>query len=93
MIGYLVIYGAIALVGLFVAALIYTGIAHIIHGRKLDAAWKEYDALMREHGSSGRALCPHRVVEIGRSGVPGVVTMANRWCKTCKKDLGPLPTN
>lgn len=88
MIGYVIIYGAIALVGLFVAAVIYAGVAYIMDGRKLEAAWKEYDALVLEHGSNAREFCPHRVVEFGQTGVPGVVTMTTKWCKTCKKHLG-----
>lgn len=89
MIGYVIIYGAIALAALFIGSMIYAGVAYVMESRKFDAAWKEYDALLREHGSSARDFCPHRVVVIGQSGVPGVVTMTNKWCKTCKRDLGP----
>lgn len=89
MIGYVIVYGAIALAALFIGALVYGGVAYIMESRKLNAAWKEYDALQLRHGSDVRDVCPHRVVVIGQSGVPGVVTMTNKWCKTCKKDLGP----
>lgn len=87
MIGYVIFYGALALVALFIGALIYTGVSYFIESRKLAAAWKEYDDLLRTHGSGD--LCPHRIFIFGQSGVPGVVVMTNKWCVTCKKDLGP----
>lgn len=88
MIGYVVVYGALALVAFLVGSAAYVGIAYVMKERELDAAWKEYDALIGKYGSKARDFCPHRVVEFGQTGVAGVVTMTTKWCKTCKKHLG-----
>jgi hypothetical protein len=57
--------------------------------KKLKAAEKEYSEIVKKYGSiNGREHCPHRVVQFGQTGVPGVVTVTIKWCKVCGKNLG-----
>lgn len=60
----------------------------IRESKKLQAARKEYDELYIKYGYSAREHCPHKVLEITLADM-GVVTFTNKWCKVCKKDLGP----
>ena len=78
----------IALAGLLVGVCLYAAARYFSKERKLAAAWREYDEILRAHGSQAKELCPHRLVEFGQTGVAGVVTMTTKWCRTCKKHLG-----
>jgi hypothetical protein len=57
--------------------------------KKLKAAEKEYREIVQKYGSiNAREHCPHKVVQFGQTGVPGVVTVTTKWCKVCGKNLG-----
>jgi hypothetical protein len=77
-----------------VIALLFVGVAIINFRDKRELAkyWKardEYDKIINRYGLlNAPDHCPHRIVQIGQTGVPGVVTMTSRWCKICGKYLG-----
>jgi hypothetical protein len=59
--------------------------------KKLEIARAEYAEIEKKYGYiAGREHCPHRVVEFGQTGVPGVVTMTTKWCKVCRRNLGAV---
>ena len=85
---YLFIYAGLAIALLFVFSLIWAGVTVIQQRRKLDSAWREYREIQEKYGDSAKDHCPHRLFEIGQVEA-GVITLSTKWCRTCKKDLGP----
>jgi hypothetical protein len=74
---------------ILVVVTVVDGIQKSLHWKKLEAARAEYAEIEKKYGYiAGREHCPHRVVEFGQTGVPGVVTLTTKWCKVCKKHLG-----
>ena len=58
--------------------------------KKLGDAFKEYDELVEKYGYlKAREYCPHKVIEFGQTGIPGVVTTTTKWCKVCHAYIGP----
>lgn len=60
------------------------------HERKtLELAREEYRTIQIEHPYNSQENCPHRLVSLSQSEVPGIMTMTDKWCKVCGKHLGP----
>jgi hypothetical protein len=80
----LYIFGCIVLIFIFVT------IAGKRARKNLDAAYKEYDEILKKYGLiNAPEHCPHRFIQFGQTGVSGVATMTTKWCKICHKYLGP----
>jgi hypothetical protein len=57
--------------------------------RKFLAACQEFDELKAKYGYLGALdRCPHKVITIGQSGTPGVITTTIKWCKICGGYVG-----
>jgi len=76
-------------IAFFVVAAVIERLIKNRHLKKLEIARAEYFEIEKKYGYiAGREHCPHRVVEFGQTGVPGVVTMTTKWCQVCRKKLG-----
>ena len=64
---------------------------HSLHGpgEIIDPAVKVVDGIRAVHTYDAREHCPHRLFTLSQTGVPGVITVTNKWCRVCGKDLGP----
>ena len=80
LLGIAVFYGIIIVAGLLM---------QVIDGRRMDRALAEFREIELAHPYSARDHCPHRMVRLGQSGVPGVVAMTTKWCRVCRASLGP----
>jgi len=82
------------ILGFIIVFFIVVAIVDKLHrdreSKKLRAARQEYLEIEQKYGYAGaREHCPHKVIEIGQTGVPGVVTVTSKWCRVCGKNLGP----
>jgi hypothetical protein len=68
-------------------------IGHVVSNiewKKLKAAENEYLEISKKYGYvKAPDHCTHRIVEFSQTGIVGVVTMTTKWCKVCRKNLGP----
>ncbi|RDD81526.1 hypothetical protein DVJ77_10110 [Dyella tabacisoli] len=56
---------------------------------RLAEARNEYDKNVYALGTvAARAQCKHEFIQLGQTGVPGVITLTTRWCRVCGEDLG-----
>jgi hypothetical protein len=76
------------IIALFIVGAVVGAVVDRILRKKLKSARAEYEQIEKEYGYNAREHCPHRLVEFGQTGVPGVVTMTTKWCKVCGKYLG-----
>lgn len=78
------VFGFIALV------IVITVIRSNRKAARLEEARRKYEkneyALGRE---AARAQCKHEFIQLGQTGVPGVITLTTKWCRVCGADLGP----
>lgn len=76
--------------GFIALAVVITVIRSNRNAARLNAARREYEKNEYALGkNAARAQCKHEFIQFGQTGVPGVITLTTKWCRVCRKDLGP----